>query len=177
MKIIVGTTNQAKLKAVETVCLPYFDAVHIQAISGQSGISAQPIGNEETRLGAVNRALEAISHGEGTIGLGLEGGVMYVGDTMYLCNWGAMALPNGRVLTAAGAQIPLPDRLKKEIEQGEELGPLMEAYVNQQGIRQKEGAMGILTDGLISRSKLFEHVMELLVGQYFYLEKHPHFTV
>lgn len=171
MQVIIGTKNKAKIKAVTNVCEHYLENVHIASIACPSGVSEQPIGNEETRQGAINRALKTLSCKVGDIGVGLEGGVMYVGKDMYLCNWGAIVIKGGPTLTAAGAQIPLSENIRKEIESGQELGPVIDRVFKQQGIRHSEGAMGIFTNGTISRVKLFEHIMALLIGQYLYLEK------
>lgn len=171
MKVIVGTRNKAKIEAVERVFNRYFEQVELHSQPTPSRVSEQPIGNDETRQGAVNRSLEALSCDGDVIGVGLEGGVMYVGNTMYVCNWGALALKDGTILTAAGAQIPLPENIRREIESGRELGPLVESLFQQQGIRQGEGAMGIFTSGVVTRMKLFDHIMELLIGQYIYLQK------
>ncbi|HLR10277.1 MAG TPA: DUF84 family protein [Sporosarcina sp.] len=170
MKVVVGTKNHAKTAAVNNVFKQYFTEMDLVTESCHSGVSEQPIGNEETRQGAINRAVEALSCGGGDIGVGLEGGVIYVADDMYVCNWGAIALADGTTITAAGAQIPLPQVIKNEIEKGFELGPVIERHFNRQGIRQQEGAMGMFTNGVITRVKLFEHVMELLIGQYLYIE-------
>src|SRR5699024_3647886 len=115
----------------------YFTEMDLVTESCHSGVSEQPIGNEETRQGAINRAVEALSCGGGDIGVGLEGGVIYVADDMYVCNWGAIALADGTTITAAGAQIPLPQVIKNEIEKGFELGPVIERHFNRQGIDRK----------------------------------------
>lgn len=55
VKIAVGTKNKAKLKAVETVVNRTL--IEISSITGydvDSGVSAQPFSDEETRLGAIN---------------------------------------------------------------------------------------------------------------------------
>jgi len=84
---------------------------------------------------------------------------------MYLCNWGALVLPDGTRFTAGGAQIPLPKEIADELITGKELGPVVDAYFKASGIRHKEGAIGIFTAHAVNRDELFEHVLQLLIGQ------------
>ena len=99
----------------EVIAIHFPQATIAEAEVG-SGVSDQPFGDEETRLGAMNRALWASSLKEGAIGIGLEGGVRLLEGQMYLCNWGALVLPDGTKFTAGGAQIPLPQQLRRAVE-------------------------------------------------------------
>ena len=74
----------------------------------------------------------------------------------------------GNEFIAGGARIPLPDYFRDSIEQGVELGDLMEQYCNREGIRKHEGALGIFTNGAVSRVEMFKHVSLILIGQWQY---------
>lgn len=166
MKIIVGTTNKAKINAVREAVNKIGITADIEGVEAASLVSAQPKSDEETVSGAINRAQDALSKQQGDLAIGLEGGVKWMNDTLYLCNWGAIVTPAGQVYTATGAGLPLPVEIEAGIREGHELGPLMDAYTNQKGIRHNEGAIGIFTNGLITRSQMFEHVVIQLVGQW-----------
>lgn len=168
MEFSIGSKNQAKVAAAKKVILAYDPTAIIHAEASESGVSPQPIGDEETIEGAKNRALFMQGKYPNCVGIGLEGGVRMIDEEMYICNWGALSLPNGRILTAGGAQIKLPEEVAVEVKEGKELGPVMEDKFKQQNIRQKEGAMGIFTAGMITRGALFEHIMQLLIGQMIY---------
>ncbi len=165
MEFMIGSTNLAKVKAVKKVLASHLPYVNVWEAEVGSGVSNQPFGDEETRLGAINRALRAAAMKEGAIGIGLEGGVRMIEGQMYLCNWGALALPNGTRFTAGGAQIPLPMKIAEELVAGKELGPVVDAYFKASGIRKKEGAIGMFTAHTVNRDDLFEHVLLLLIGQ------------
>ncbi|WP_313235246.1 DUF84 family protein [Sporosarcina ureae] len=165
MKFVLGSENQAKKRAVLRIVDCFLDNSTVTSTSVPSGVSAQPMSVEETRQGAINRSIAAAKD---AIGIGLEGGVHMIGDTMYLCNWGALTTPEGKTFTAAGAQIPLPEELADEIRQGIELGDAVDAYFKKQNVRMSEGAMGMLTAQLVPRDALFEHIMQLLIGQLLY---------
>lgn len=161
MKIAIGSKNPAKLNAVCSI----FPEAEVTGLSVCSGVSAQPFSDEETRLGAMNRA-ESCLKSDVELGIGLEGGVMKLDGVLYLCNWGAMAMSNGKVLTASGARIPLPAVVEKALLTGEELGDIMDRYAKKQDVRKTEGAIGIFTNNLVSRKDMFVHVMLLLRGQW-----------
>lgn len=171
MNIAIGTMNKAKVNAVKTVmqsqCL---DAV-FTPVKAHSLVSDQPMSNEETRQGAINRAQHALTLTDAHIAFGLEGGVTVLEDQLYICNWAALVTADGQSFTAAGAQLPLPIEVAQCILAGEELGPVMERYAAQSDIRQNQGAIGIFTDGLVSRQAMFEHIITLLVGQYRYNQR------
>lgn len=168
MKFIVGSTNDAKIRAAKTVLVNYFPQAEVTSSVIDSGVPNQPFGDEETRLGAINRAFKASSLGENAIGIGLEGGVRLLDEKLYICNWGALVLSDGTRFTAGGAQIPLPKIVAEEINKGEELGPVIERYYGVNGHRNKEGAMGLLTNGAINRDEIFAHILHLLIGQWQY---------
>ncbi|KZE39781.1 NTPase [Bhargavaea cecembensis] len=166
MKIIVGSTNRAKIGAVRDA----FASIGIQAeVTGadtDSGVAAQPIGDAETMTGARNRALAAVKAGSHNFAIGLEGGVKELDGRLFICNWGALALPDGTVFTAGGAQIPLPEEVAEPVRGGEELGPVMEAYTAKADIRQTGGAVGVFTEGMVGRPDMFAHIVLLLAGQW-----------
>ena len=128
--------------------------------------------HEETRLGAINRSKSAIKETGGQLSFGLEGGVTEIDGVMYVCNWGALTVSNGTTYTAAGAQIILPEEIAQEIRAGKELGPVMEHYTQRRDIRQGAGAVGVFTQGLVSRQMMFEHIVSLLIGQYLFTLAH-----
>lgn len=166
MKVAVGTKNKAKVQAVKAVVTQFYGA-SIEALAVASDVSEQPMTNEETRQGAINRARHARSEGNAELGFGLEGGVTLIDGQLYICNWVALATPQ-RIYTAAGAQLPLPPIVADAVLAGEELGPVMERYAQQKDVRQHQGAIGIFTDGLVTRQQMFEHILLLVIGQYRY---------
>lgn len=171
MNIAIGTTNRAKVAAVQAAMDTYIkEEKTYEAVSVSSGVCDQPMSDEETKDGAVNRAKAALAATDADIAFGLEGGVKQLGDTLYLCNWAAIASKRGAVYTAAGAQIPLPQSIALELQKGLELGPIMDAYAKQQNTREHSGAIGIFTNGIVDRQQMFEHILALLIGQYRYWE-------
>lgn len=166
--VAIGTKNRAKINAVEKCVTNYFKEVRFELCEVPSDVSEQPYSTEETRQGAIHRALNTLKVANGDMNFGLEGGVYEIEGIMYCCNWGALVLKDGTIFTAAGAQFPLPDTVAKELRLGKELGPVMDCYTKQQDIRSSAGAVGIFTAGLIDRAEMFEHIVKLLIGQYLF---------
>jgi len=165
MEFVLGSENQAKKRAAVRIIEQCLENSSVSSVSVSSGVSAQPMSEEETRQGAINRSVAVAND---MYGIGLEGGVHMIADTMYLCNWGALTTPEGKTYTAAGAQIPLPEELAVEVRSGKELGDAVDDYFKKRNVRMSEGAMGMLTAQLVSRDALFEHIMQLLIGQLLY---------
>ncbi|GKU84841.1 DUF84 family protein [Niallia sp. NCCP-28] len=170
MKICIGTKNPAKIAAVKEGFQSYGNVSFI-ALDIPSLVSEQPFSDEETIQGALNRAKGAVFEGAGDIGIGLEGGVHRTRDGLYICNWGALSTSDGGVFISGGARIPLPREIEEQLLQGEELGPVMDCYANKHNVRHHQGAIGVLTNGKITRSAMFTHIMDLLIGQYEYKNK------
>lgn len=164
MKVIIGSMNNTKVEAVKEV----FPSDQVLSYSAKSSISAQPFSDEETRLGAINRAKDCVAMAPDAMGIGLEGGVMDIKGQLFLCNWGALIDLKQRVHTASGARILLPKEVSEPLREGVELGDVMDSYVEMQGVRHNEGAIGIFTNNLVSRKDMFLHVVTLLRGQWEY---------
>ena len=166
MRIAVGSKNPAKINAVKAAFID--GSFKIVSVDAESGVSEQPMSDEETIKGAVNRAIQAAERAEADIGIGLEGGVQQTPYGLMLCNWGALAVKGMEPIIAGGARIPLPEEIARQLLKGAELGPVMDEYAKKQNVRKNEGAVGIFTNGQINRSEMFTHVMKLLAGQYEY---------
>lgn len=164
MKLCVASTNPAKTGAVASALEKLGIQAEINQQEAQSGVSAQPFSIEETRAGAINRAHHVLADCDAAIGL--EGGVFELEGTLYLCNWGALVTSGGAVYVAGGAQVPLPAEVAMLLRAGEELGPVMDRYAQETGIRHHKGAIGILTAGKLNRVEMFSQIIVLLFGQW-----------
>ncbi|KPB05358.1 DUF84 family protein [Bacillus sp. CHD6a] len=175
MKVVVGSRNPAKYEAVQGAIRELEMEVETISLEVESGVSKQPMTDQETIEGALHRARGALKEIEDAdFAIGLEGGVV-LGSTpsleVMVCNWGALVAKDGKEYIAGGARIPLPDTFKEEILAGKELGDIMDEYCQRKDIRKHEGALGIFTDGVVSRKEMFQHVSKLLIGQWRYNEK------
>jgi len=163
MKVIVGSKNLAKIRAVKEI----FTDMTVVTKDVPSNVSAQPFSDEETRKGAINRAIKCLENeSDDVLAIGLEGGVTYINQDMYLCNWGALVNINQDIYTASGARILLPQIISDQLREGLELGDIMATLTNNQKVRHYEGAIGTLTNHFVSRKEMFAHVVNILRGQW-----------
>lgn len=170
--VAIGTKNQAKTAAVEEVIREIFEDVEFIHMDVPSGVSAQPFSDIETRKGAINRACNSLNATNATFSFGLEGGVHEIEGQMYCCNWGAVALQDGTIISSAGAQFILPEEIAQKLRDGQELGPIMDEFTNSKNIRHHAGAIGIFTNNLVDRKEMFKHIVKLLIGQVMYQNKY-----
>src|SRR5699024_446494 len=141
MNIVIGSTNQTKIKAVKAV----FPEANVHTASAPSDISAQPIGDNETLLGAMNRAKYLREIYPEMYGVGLDGGVMCVENNLFLNSFVVRITTNEKVYTAARRIIPLPDGFCRKPNQRNELSTLMDEFRNKENGRNREGVSGIFT--------------------------------
>lgn len=169
MNWYVGSTNDLKIKAVRSFFKKNGRSVIVISKDVPSGVSDQPLTDEETMYGAINRAQAAA--GPDSCSIGLEGGLVKVGDTWYVCNWGALVDTTGDVYVARGASIPLPtDVSDAVVDHKEELGDLLKMYAYSRGEKFEGGAIGYLTHGQVKREDVYEQIVSLLYGQLIYKE-------
>ena len=160
-QIVVGSQNPVKINAVKA----HFHG-EVIGVDVDSGVAEQPWGDEETLLGAKQRARAALDKSQASIGVGLEGGVQIIEGILYVCNWGALVDKHGAEIIAGGARFPLPENIKQKLEEGQILGPVISEYARRADVSKKEGAIGIFTNGTVSRTDMYEHLVSLLFGQY-----------
>lgn len=165
----VGSMNPVKVQAVSQVFQQ--EGVSVQGMEVNSGVSAQPFSDVETKAGAVHRADECLRSDGISIGIGIEGGVVESEEGMLSVNWGALVDRSRRQVVASGARYPLPEEITEGLRGGKELGEIIDSFTARYDVRKKEGAVGIFTNGLVTRNELYVHLVRLLAGQYEYIKK------
>ena len=74
-QVSVGSTNPTKVGAARRIFAELFPDLEVIGISVPSGVPDQPVGEEATIQGALNRAKAALAATGAEWGVGLEGGV------------------------------------------------------------------------------------------------------
>ncbi len=168
-KVAIGSKNPTKERAARDILEPI--GLEVVSVDANPGVSKQPLSERETRSGAERRAHEALSRSHADIGIGLEGGVCLSDGKPYLCHWGVLVSKDGAVFVTSGPVIRLPDSFWDTLSQGTELGTIMHEHVGIENLGSKEGAIGVFTDGLVTRYQMFDQLLRVLWGQYCYHEK------
>ena len=157
MKIIVGSTNPVKVGAVEEAFKKYFPECSVIGQEAESGVSEQPRSEEETINGAINRAKNSIADNE--YGVGIEGGVCVINNKMFDCAWVAIIDKSGKIGLSGGLYFELPPKVVKKIEEGGELGPIMNELTGEENVKQKMGAIGIFSKGQLDRKQAYVQIV------------------
>lgn len=168
--VAVGSTNPVKVNAARRAFTHFFPDCIVTGINVPSGVSDQPIGDEETARGAVARARAALAAAGSDWGVGLEGGVTFEGDLCWMNGFCAVAHKDGRVHTGQGGRFLLPPAIGRAVREGAEVGPLVDRMSGQTGSKQQGGAIGFLTHGLIRREDLFVPMVAAALFPYLHPE-------
>lgn len=154
IQLAVGTKNKAKLDAVQTAFGKVYSHVETHGFDVESGIAEQPRTDEESIQGAINRAQAALARlATANYGVGLEGNVVTISGRMFLHGWVAVIDRENTIGLGHSSGMELPESMRREIDDGAELGPLLQARLNDHDnqIRQTVGTNGILSNGLYTR--------------------------
>lgn len=154
-KIVVGSKNPVKINAVARAAKKFWSNVNVIGIDCKSNISSMPLSKQEVRFGAKNRALKASQLSNADLGCGLEGGVITIENIHYL--FSSTIISDGTKFIFGGETlIYLPEKIYIRLEKGsKELGQVMDELLGQQNTKQKDGAVGYLTDNRITRTDVF----------------------
>lgn len=169
MIIAVGTKNDAKNEAVRAVLEPLWPNTVCIPINAPSGVTAMPMTAEETLRGARNRAHAALGLvPEAVYGVGLEGGVEEIYGTLFLGGWAVIVDRAGNRGEGASARVALPETIAERLRAGEELGPLMQTILKDNGnvVRHTLGTHGILTNERYTRVDEFTHALQCAVAPF-----------
>ncbi len=163
MLLAVGSQNPVKLEAArigaaQALSRPdltdnVFDVIGTLV---ESGVRAQPIGDDECITGAAQRAIAALEAVPGAeFGIGLEGGVVAVRGGLFACAWCVVVDGWGKTGMASTGRFQLPPRVAELVHQGMELGEADDLVFGRNDSKLHEGACGILTHGKMIRSQFY----------------------
>jgi len=153
IKIAVGSTNRVKLEAVRSVMERIFGSVIIMPVDVESGVPEQPM-ELQTRTGAVNRARSAI--GDNDLAVGIEAGVFRTEDGLYDFQYCAILDKNGEMTVGVGPGFKYPDDVAELVLNGMTVSEAMHKLYGDPEIGRKQGAVGLLSKGLLDRKTLTE---------------------
>jgi inosine/xanthosine triphosphatase len=169
----IGSANPVKRQAVEEAVLAAHEVLGIadrldfRAIEVASGVAAQPFSDEETRSGAANRIKNLLnSDAEIELAFGLEGGVIELPDGLYSTVWIGVGDRQGRRVFANGNRFCLPEPIAVGIRSGQEMGEVMDQLQQTSGINHREGMLGVVTRGVVTRAQGYAALARLAYGLY-----------
>lgn len=156
-KIVISSTNPVKVNATSEAFKTSFpdEKFEVEAISVESNVSNQPMSEQETMNGALNRVNNAQKlRPEADYWVGIEGGIQRIENSMITFAW--VVVKNGnKIGKGRSASFFLPAQIVDLINQGKELGDADDVVFGKSNSKQQNGAVGILTQDLITRTSLY----------------------
>jgi len=156
MKLAVGSTNPIKIQAVMEAFKETFGDVEVRGIKVDSKVSDQPF-KDEVIKGSVNRAKNALKLTGADFGIGIEGGVMKLGERWYNLGFVAIVDQEGGMGTGTSGWFECPPIILELLKSGRELGEVMDDLTGRRDTKKQEGAIGVFTKGKVSRKDLYKH--------------------
>lgn len=163
-KIAVASNNPVKLAAVRDGFSRVFpdETFEVVGYAVESGVSDQPMSNQETLQGALNRAKKVgDSAPDADYFTGLEGGIEPTDDGMEAFAWIVIRDKNGSIGKGRTGAFFLPPAIERLIHEGKELGEADDIVFNKSNSKQSNGAVGILTGDIITRSSYYSEAIVL----------------
>jgi inosine/xanthosine triphosphatase len=171
IRIAVGSKRAPKLEAVREALVALGPLLRpksnfeVTGFEVETSVSHTPRNRAELMAGARGRC-EALRNGgeQAAYFVGLEGGLDVISEDgnetgrrlVFLESWAYVSDASGRGFYGRSGAILLPDALAIEVlDRGTELSHAIEAYTGMQGVRDSQGAWGILTKNLINRQESF----------------------
>ena len=162
-KVIVASKNPVKIQCSRLAFEKVFpqESFEFIGLSVPSGVSDQPMTDEETLQGAINRTKNARDASpEADFWIGIEGGIDRTEKQMDAFAWVYVATANAEG-QARTATFQLPPKIVALIDEGMELGHADDLVFKRENSKHKSGAVGILTHGLINRAQYYEPAVVL----------------
>jgi len=166
----VGSTNPAKVEAVRRILAQLAPGCLVEPIDVPSGVGDMPLGEEAVRAGALARARAALDRSEADVAFGLEGGAILEDQNAWLTGHVAAVTRDGRLGEAAWGRMLLPHVAAERLRRGEELGDIIDDLFERRESKRQAGAIGILTEGAMSRTDAFAYLVAMACAPFLHPE-------
>ncbi len=192
MFIFVGSANPVKINSVVVAASEMWPEAQVRGIDVPSGVSLQPMTDDETRMGAQNRARAVLKAGlqmgernslfeprhqmplsqenndEQALGVGLEGGVYQrENGELWSTVWVAVTDATGFITESNGARFKIPDCIANPILAGAEMGPVMDQLLQASNTKQAGGAIGVITRNFVDRTEEYTGIAKMALGLWY----------
>lgn len=161
VKVVVGSDNEVKLRAVKNVFGKVFNNLEVEMVPVSSGVQAQPW-DEDTITGAQNRAAGALEKSQDAhFSVGIEAGLIQnkINGKYFDVQYCAIQDRGGRITLGHGSGFYYPKKVFERIKAGSTVGQVMSEFTSIDDIGHKQGAIGFLSKGLLTREALTEQAV------------------
>lgn len=167
MLVAVGSTNPTKIDPVKEIFAKHFKNVQVRGVKTDSGVKDQPIGDEETYQGALNRARSALrSIPEAEYGVGIEGGSLTKSYGWFEHSIIVIINRQGKVGVGTSGSLELPPQVVERLKAGENLGDIMDDLFQTKKIGEGIGMFGLLTNNTVTRTSGVAHGVAFALARF-----------
>jgi inosine/xanthosine triphosphatase len=117
-----------------------------------SGVSNQPMTDEETIYGARTRAKAALKKFDVDYGVGLEGGLQAIEGKYVECGWMVVLDRDNKEGIGASPKVEIAPAIMRLIHEGKELGHAVDQIFKLKNAKQGAGYFGTITKNTITRT-------------------------
>ncbi|CAN5268210.1 DUF84 family protein [soil metagenome] len=176
--VFVGSANPVKVNSVKAAVISHWPKAEVIGFEVASGVSSQPMSDQETKRGATHRAQRALQAGLAdlakkkislkpetvVLGVGLEGGVTDTDGEMWSTVWVVVADNQGETYASNGARFLVPEIVARKIRAGDEMGVATATITGIENIKHKGGLIGIITDDFTNRTEEYGAIVKMALG-------------
>jgi inosine/xanthosine triphosphatase len=166
--IAVASQNPVKLNAVLGGFERMFpqETFEVRGVDVNSGVNSQPMGDEETLRGANQRVAEAMgSVRDVDYWVGIEGGAIEDDGDLYAFAWVVVQSAQRCSRSRTGTFL-IPPQVADLVRKGLELGDADDVVFKRKNSKQADGAIGLLTGGVLDRAGFYEHAVLLALAPF-----------
>lgn len=163
-RVVVASTNPFKVDAVRLGYERVFKTPprRLDSVEVPSGVASQPIGDEETYRGALQRAQRARELvPDADLWFGIEGGVIDYGVRMHVCSWVVVFDDANRFGECRDATFAIPGEIADLVRSGYGLATACNHFFERTETRPREGPVGLLTHYALRRVDPVVHAVVL----------------
>jgi len=167
MKIILTSTNEAKIEATKKTAQKLFGEVEIVALKVETGVSNTPLTDEEGILGALNRIEEARKiDNSGDLYVGLEGILTKNKYGSFICGWAVVESKENKQAYGCSGKVELPPFIANNIKSFNELSDEVKKGYSSDLVNEMAiiGSNGIITNRSYTRVDEFEDALMCALG-------------
>lgn len=175
VRVAVGSRNPVKVAAVAQAFKRVWpdQEWEVNGVDVVSGVSDQPMSDEESIRGARNRATRALEALDADYGVGLEGGLQQIGAEWFDCGWIVVVDREGREGAGATVKMIVPEVMLKMIHEGKELGEVIDIVFERQNSKQAEGHFGLMTKNILTRTSCYSEAVVAALARFIHVHLFP----
>ncbi|OGY12215.1 MAG: hypothetical protein A3A58_00580 [Candidatus Blackburnbacteria bacterium RIFCSPLOWO2_01_FULL_41_27] len=164
MKIALGSTSIDKANILKEILGEFFKDLEFQTYDVSSGITDQPLDEETTITGAINRAQTIRERNiKSDLFVGLEGGLSLIHNNYFLVCVVALINKKGDLFLGISSKLRLPKEVSEKIKKGERFGNVVREYQHK---NKNDSVLYKFTECLINRKKLFSEAISNACAEY-----------